>query len=230
MFSQLSEVKEACEFEECSETILSQDKCSLRRHVQFWRSIGAPRYVLSVICEGYRLPFLQIPPEFNSRNNKSALDHSEFVNDASLELLNTGRVMELYKPPHVVNALNVSIQPNGKRRLILDLCYINNFLIKRKVKYEDWKVALSYFQKGFFMITFDLKSGYHHVEIHPDHLTFLRFAWKFPKEASIRYLCFQFSLLVCRLHHTFLQNVLSRLRSIGGSTVLVLLCFLTMVG
>ena len=40
----------------------------------------------------------------------------------------------------------------------------------------------------------------------------------------------EFSLLVCRLHHTFLQNVLSRLRSIGGSTVLILLCFLTMVG
>ena len=43
------------------------------------------------------------------------------------------------------------------------------------------------------MITFDLKGGYHHVEIHPDHLTFLGFAWKFPKEASIRY--FVFSVL-----------------------------------
>ena len=43
------------------------------------------------------------------------------------------------------------------------------------------------------MITFDLKSGYHHVEIHPDHLTFLGFAWKFPKEVSIRY--FVFSVL-----------------------------------
>lgn len=106
----------ACEFEESSGTILSQVKGRLRRHVQFWRSIGAPRYVLSVICEGYRLPFLQIPPVFTSRNNKSALDHSEFVNDAILELLNTARVMELYKPPHVVNPLSVSIQPNGKKR------------------------------------------------------------------------------------------------------------------
>ena len=84
----------------------------------------------------------------------------------------------------------MSIQPNGKKRLILDLRYINNFLIKRRVKYEDWKVALSYFQKGSFMITFDLKSGYHHIEIHPDHLTFLGFAWKFPGEASMRYFVF----------------------------------------
>ena len=37
LFSQLSEVKEACEFEESSGTILSQAKGRLRRHVQFWR-------------------------------------------------------------------------------------------------------------------------------------------------------------------------------------------------
>ena len=57
--------------------------------------------------------------------------------------------MELNGPPDVVNPLSVSIQPNGKKRLILDLRYINNFLIKQKFKYEDWKIALSYFQKGF---------------------------------------------------------------------------------
>ena len=147
LISQLSEVKEACEFEESCGTALSQVKGSLRRHVEFWHSIGAPRYILSVICEGYRLPFLQIPPGFTSRNNRSALDHSVFVNEAILELLHSARVMELNRPPHVVNPLSVSIQPNGKKRLILDLRYINNFLFKRRVKYEDWKIALSCFQR-----------------------------------------------------------------------------------
>ena len=180
LLAQLSEVKEACEFEDSSGTVLSQVKGSLRRHVEFWRRIGAPRYILSVICEGYRLPFQQIPPGSTSRNNRSALDHLEFVNEAILKLLHSGRVMELNRPPDVVNPLSVSIQPNGKKRLILYLRYINNFLIKHRVKHEDWKISLSYFQKGSFMITFDLKSGYHHIEIHSDHLRFLGFAWKFP--------------------------------------------------
>ena len=155
LFAQLSEVKEACEFEESSGTAFSQVKGSLRRHVEFWRSIGAPGYILSVyICEGYRLPFQQIPHGFTSLNNRSALDNSEFVNEAILELLHSGRVMELNRPPDVVNPLRVSIQPNGKKRLILDLRYINSFLIKHRVKYEDWKIALSYFQKGFFYDNF----------------------------------------------------------------------------
>ena len=136
--------------------------------------------------------------------------------------------MELNRPPHVVNPLSVSIQPNDKKRIILDLRY--NFLIKRRVKYEDWKIALSYFRKGSFMITVDLKSGYHHIEIHRDHLRFLSFAWKFPGEAFIRYFVFTVLPLVCRLHRTFLKNVLNRLRSIGGSMVLIFLYFLTMAG
>ena len=53
--------------------------------------------------------------------------------------------------------VHVSLQPSGKKRLILDLSYINNFLILHRVKYEYWKIVLSYFQTGCFMITFDLK-------------------------------------------------------------------------
>lgn len=77
------------------------------------------------------MPFLQIPSEFTSRNKRSALDHSEFVNEAILELLHSPRVMELNRPPHVVNPLSASIQPNGKKRFIFFLRYINcnNFLL-----------------------------------------------------------------------------------------------------
>ena len=63
----------------------------------------------------------------------------------------------------MVNPLPVSVQPNGKKRLILDLRYVNKHLIKQRVEYEDWKIALSYFQKRAFMISFDLKSSYHHI-------------------------------------------------------------------
>ena len=33
------------------------------------------------------------------------------------------------------------------------------------------------FQKEDFMFTFDLKSGYHHIDIHREHWGYLRFAW-----------------------------------------------------
>ena len=120
----------------------------------------------------------------------SSLHYPKFVEETILELLDSYRLLEVQAPPYVVNPLSVSIQPNGKKRLILDLRYVNKHLIKQRVKYEDWKIALSYFQKGAFMILFDLKSGYHYIDICPHHQTFLGFAWKFSGDTKFRYFVF----------------------------------------
>jgi hypothetical protein len=41
----------------------------------------------------------------------------------------------------------------------------NQFVEKRKIKFEGSKEALNYAKKGKFMVKFDLRSGYHHVDI-----------------------------------------------------------------
>ena len=69
------------------------------------------------------------------------------------------------------------MQANGKERLIWDLRYVNRHLQKKGIKYEGWKVALSYFEVGAYMFTFDLKSGYHHVEVATVHQGYLGFSW-----------------------------------------------------
>ena len=55
--------------------------------------------------------------------------------------------------PFVVNPLS-AIQPCGKKRLILDLRHVNKSFIKQSVKYEDWKIAMSYFAKDAYTHVF----------------------------------------------------------------------------
>ena len=62
LITQFMEVKETYEVEDLTVPISPEAKGSLRRHVEFWHSIGAPNFILSVIYEGYRLPFEQVPP------------------------------------------------------------------------------------------------------------------------------------------------------------------------
>ena len=50
--------------------------------------------------------------------------------------------------------------------------------------------------KGNYFTTFDLTSGYQHIEIHPKHCKFLGFEWTF-EAGSTRY--FQFCVLPFRL-------------------------------
>ena len=153
-------------------------KGNLRHNIKFWKSIGAPYYILSLIENGYKLPFVSLPEPVKLRNNKSARLHADFVDQAIHELVFSGRICVVAQKPLVVNPLSVAKQPCGKKRLILDLRHVNKCLVKQRVKYEDWKFALAYFTKGSYMFSFDLKSGYHHVEISQDYQTYLGFSWE----------------------------------------------------
>ena len=153
-------------------------KGNLRKNLEFWQRIGTPNFILNVIERGYMLPFLSLPEPAVFKNNRSSLTHADFVEEAIRELVESGRVVEANVPPLVVSPLSVSVQANGKKRLILDLRYVNKFLTKMRIKYEDWKTAMSYFTQGAYMFSFDLKSGYHHIEIFEGHQTYLGFSWK----------------------------------------------------
>ena len=58
---------------------------------------------------------------------------------------------------------------SGKERLVLDLRHVNTFVDKQKVKFQGVKEAMVYTNYSKYAIQFDLKSGYHHLEIHPEH-------------------------------------------------------------
>ena len=132
------------EYEDIVEVDYSFDtvnvKGRLKDHIQFWMNIQAPDFILSVISEGYKLPLLHTPPRSFTKNNLSAINNSAFVTESILALLASGRISELSKDSlHVINPLSVSTQTSGKRRLILDLRFVNQFIFKQKVKFEDYK-------------------------------------------------------------------------------------------
>ena len=79
--------------------------------------------------------------------------------------------------PTVSSPLSVVVNAGGKKRLVLDLRYINQFLPMRKFKYEGLGLIPSVCSSGDFFTTFDLKSGYHHVDIHKDCWPYLGFSW-----------------------------------------------------
>ena len=163
-------------------------KGRLKKHLQFWKDIGANSYILSVIETGYKIPFITTPPKSFLKNNKSAIEHKDFVAEAISELLKSGSVKRLNKPPTVVNPLTVAVNAKGKKRLVLDLRYVNPHIWKERIKFDDWKIASMYLNEGCYMFAFDLKSGYHHVEIDTRYQEFLGFAWEF--EGEIRYFSF----------------------------------------
>ena len=191
----------------------------LRKCLKSWQEIGASRFILNTVSEGYKIPFVSTPPPIFLNNNQSALNHSSFVNEAVQELLVNNCIEELFFAPEIVNPLTVSVQSPGKKRLIIDLRHINLFVYKQKFRCEDLALAKEVLRPNDYLFKFDLKSGYHHVEIFPPHRKFLSFAWNFDNKFNVRY--FQFCVLPFGLSSApyiftkLLKPLSSSLRSLG---------------
>ena len=153
----------------------------LKKCTKFWEDeLEAPEFVLGIIRSGYRLPFIRLPPPVCMQNHRSALDNASFVSDSIRELLLANCIVECNECPLVCSPLQVVSNAKGKQRLVIDLRYVNQYLVHYKFKYEGLNVIPSLFQRGDFMITFDLKSGYHHVDINHDCWSYLGFSWYEP--------------------------------------------------
>ena len=76
-------------------------------------------------------------------------------------------IEEVKSLPHVCSPLLVVVSSKGEKRLVINLKFLDQYLLKKKFKYEDLHTALEILSKEDFLIKFDLKSGYHHIEIHP---------------------------------------------------------------
>ena len=150
---------------------------SLHRHSAWWREHVSNNYIIDTIENGYRLPLLAVPEDTFLKNNKSALDNSEFVTSEIQKLVQTGALLFVQDKPTVVNALTVATNASGKNRLVLDLRTINPLLLVPSYKYEDVQTASAYFKKDSVMATFDLKSGYHHVSIHKSYQQYMGLCW-----------------------------------------------------
>ena len=150
----------------------------LRKCSKFWTNeLEASQFVCDIVTSGYRLPFLAFPPAVCAKNNKSAIEHATFVSKAIQELLEAGCVTRVSSCPTVCSPLQVVVSAKGKKRLVIDLRYVNQYLHITKFKYEGLNLIPVLFKKGDYMFTFDLKSGYHHVDIHEDSQKYLGFSW-----------------------------------------------------
>ena len=150
----------------------------LKKHQKFWQEVlQAPTPVLECIENGYRLPLKFLPPPHHQHNNKSTGTHQQFVDEAVQSLLMNRCIRRVEAEPWVCSPLSVVSNSAGKLRLVLNLRYLNQFLHVTKFKYVDLRVAALMFERHEYMFKFDLKSGYHHIDIYPEHQRYLGFRW-----------------------------------------------------
>ena len=103
----------------------------LKNKVSFWREVlQVPVPITDCIAEGYKLPLLSPPPTYAGKNQSSAHQNADFVSSAITELLQNHCVQRIPYKPHICSPLSVVSNNVGKLRLLLNLRYLNQFLLK----------------------------------------------------------------------------------------------------
>lgn len=175
-----------------------------------------------IVTIGNKLPFIKFPVAKFQDNHRISLPNKNFVNEAIKELKGSRCITQVEECPTVCSPLQVVTNAKGKQRFVIHLRYINIFLQKCKFKYEGLDVAAEILEKDDSFTTFDLKSGYHHEDIHQDFWKYLGFSWK--GEDTRKFYVFKvlpFGLATaCYVFTKLLRPLVKRWRSFGLSVVL----------
>ena len=85
---------------------------------EVYERLGASSYIVETIHVGYRLVLDSVPPESFTKNNKSALDMTDFVWEELCRLEKLGCLSRVKEKPTVVMPLSAVY--SKKWRLVLD--------------------------------------------------------------------------------------------------------------
>ena len=147
---------------------------------QVWQRLGSNPRVVSVLRDGYNLPFRERPqlsrfPLIVSKyaspsKNKALLEAlASLVQKQAVEKVVVGSSLAFY------NRLFLVPKPNRKWRPILDLSRLNLFLSTNTFKMETPETIWLSLQKGEWVTSLDFSDAYFHIPIAQRSRKYLRF-------------------------------------------------------
>ena len=147
---------------------------------QTWALLGANPRVVSILKDGYILPFKIRPPLV-----RDPLIVSGYANptrnlylEGALEALLQKEAVEMVRVRTSLaffNRLFIVPKPNQKWRPILDLSALNKFLSVKTFKMETPETIRLSLQKGEWVTSLDFSDAYFHIPVHVKSRKYLRF-------------------------------------------------------
>ena len=148
----------------------------LAHFAEKWEEITDNKWVLSIVRNGSRIPFIKIPP-LSSVPIRMSQSSSPFLREEIENLLNKRAVERVQNPetPGFYSRIFLVPKKNGKFRLILDLSLLNRYIEKQAFKMETVKSVRQAMRLNDWAVSIDLTDAYLHVPIHRQSRKYLRF-------------------------------------------------------
>jgi len=148
----------------------------VRSRLAAWRRIGASAQTLRWLGEGVRVPWAEQgpPAPFHHGVSRFTPEERRWLSRERDRCFETGAWRKATCTDFVSRAFIVTHK--GKRRLVIDLRWVNEHTAKRSCRFESLSTLRRLARRHDFMVSIDLTDAYHHVGIHQDDVRYFTFA------------------------------------------------------
>ena len=153
----------------------------LASHWRRWQAIGAESWVVTVLRDGYRVPFTDSPPPL-SRTPVSFPTYWAGSPRAQalrqeVEVMLAKGALEIARDlgPGFYSRLFLVEKASGGWRPLISLSHLNEFVHLTRFNMETVAFVLLSVREGDFLASLDLKDAYFQIPIHPSLRKLLRF-------------------------------------------------------
>ena len=143
-----------------------------------WQNITKDQWVLSLIKNGYQIPFKDQPPLSREPIFFQQSQRRELEEEVT-SLLQKGAMEEIQpETPGFYSRIFLVPKKNGKLRLIIDLSTLNKYVFVQSFRMETQRKVRNAICQNDWAFSLDLTDAYLHVPIHPRSRKYLRFTLK----------------------------------------------------
>ena len=153
----------------------------LAPHWRRWQAIGAESWVVTVLRDGYRVPFLDSPPPLSRTpvsfpTYRAGSPRARALRQGIEGMLAKGALEIARDPgPGFYSRLFLVEKASGGWRPVIDLSHLNEFVQLTLFKMETVAPVLLSVREGDFLASLDLKDAYFQIPIHRSSRKLLRF-------------------------------------------------------
>ena len=153
----------------------------LSLHWRQWQAIGAETWVVTVLRDGYRVPFTDSPPPLaripvSFPTYRAGSPRAQALRQEVEAMLAKGALEIARDPgPGFYSRLFLVEKATGGWRPVIDLSHLNDFVQLTPFKMETVASVLLSVREGDFLAFLDLKDAYFQIPIHGSSRKLLRF-------------------------------------------------------